>query len=155
MVPLSASSSRTHDNSSNSNDALHNEQGQVECVADEWASVWGEHDKIFSPPDGPLPCDLEPLTAALLRKAARTFPTGTGLGADNVAPRAHEHLPEHSLQSVANLPNRCEYEGRWPARWELVLICLILKSDGGRRPIGLFPSVVRLWMRARVADLRE
>ena len=37
----------------------------------------------------------------------------------------------------------------------LVLIVLLAKSDGGRRPIGLFPTLVRLWMRARVQISRS
>ena len=32
---------------------------------------------------------------------------------------------------------------------DLVLIVLLPKSAGGFRPIGLFPTVIRLWMRAR------
>ena len=35
------------------------------------------------------------------------------------------------------------------------MIALLPKSDGGRRPIGLFPSVIRIWMRARAAKLRQ
>ena len=31
------------------------------------------------------------------------------------------------------------------------MIVLIPKSDGGRRPIGLFPTLVRIWMRIRAA----
>ena len=37
---------------------------------------------------------------------------------------------------------------------DLVLIVLLPESDGGLRPIGLFPTVIRLWMRARVCIAR-
>jgi hypothetical protein len=30
------------------------------------------------------------------------------------------------------------------------MVVLIPKSDGGRRPIGLFPTLIRLWMRIRL-----
>jgi hypothetical protein len=36
----------------------------------------------------------------------------------------------------------------------LVLIVLLPKADGGLRPIGLFPTIVRIWMRARVTIAR-
>ena len=35
------------------------------------------------------------------------------------------------------------------------MIVLLPKPDGGNRPIGLFPSAIRLWMRARVKALRQ
>ena len=34
-------------------------------------------------------------------------------------------------------------------------IVLLPKPDGGRRPIGLFPTIIRLWMRARIWTARE
>ena len=37
----------------------------------------------------------------------------------------------------------------------LVLIVLLPKGDGGHRPIGLFPTVVRVWMKARAEVARE
>ena len=42
----------------------------------------------------------------------------------------------------------------WPALVRYVLIVLLPKSDGGRRPIGLFPMVVRVWSRARMIVAR-
>ena len=38
---------------------------------------------------------------------------------------------------------------------EVAVIALLPKPDGGRRPIGLFPAVIRVWMRARSAILRD
>ena len=35
------------------------------------------------------------------------------------------------------------------------MIILIPKADGGRRPIGLFPTIIRVWMRARAAVARQ
>ena len=43
-----------------------------------------------------------------------------------------------------------ELMGVWPAAIGEVIIALLPKSDGGKRPIGLFPSLVRLWMRMRL-----
>ena len=38
---------------------------------------------------------------------------------------------------------------------DLVLIVLLLKSDGGFRPIGLFPTIIRPWMRSRIFIAKE
>jgi hypothetical protein len=48
-----------------------------------------------------------------------------------------------------------ELVGDWPKIVGVILICLIPKSDGGRRPIGLFPSVIRLWMRIRLEVAKQ
>jgi len=42
-----------------------------------------------------------------------------------------------------------ELYGAWPSLIYAVLIVLLPKSDGGRRPIGLFHHLVRIWARAR------
>jgi hypothetical protein len=48
-----------------------------------------------------------------------------------------------------------EVLGKWPDLIGIVLICLLPKLDGGRRPIGLLPSMVRLWMRIRFNVVRS
>ena len=47
-----------------------------------------------------------------------------------------------------------ELAGSWASVLDLVLIVLLPKPEGGFRPIGLFPTVVRIWMRARVCVAR-
>ena len=59
------------------------------------------------------------------------------------------------LWDVCRLLQRCERTGEWPEINALVVIVLLAKPDGGSRPIGLLPSVVRLWMRARADLLRD
>ena len=43
-----------------------------------------------------------------------------------------------------------EKRGAWVDVLNLDLIVLLPKTDGGFRPIGLFPTIIRLWMRARI-----
>jgi hypothetical protein len=43
-----------------------------------------------------------------------------------------------------------ERRGSWAEVLDLVLIVLLPKTDGGVRPIGLFPTIIRIWMRARI-----
>ena len=87
--------------------------------------------------------------------AAKTFPAHTGLGSDNFAPRALERLSDESLQALATILNRAEQSGEWCKALQLVLIVLLPKPDGDRRPIGLLPMPIRVWMRARINVARE
>ena len=50
----------------------------------------------------------------------------------------------------AHSPIMAELFGGWSAAVGVMLVCLIPKPEGGRRPTGLLPSVIRWWMRARL-----
>ena len=89
-----------------------------------------------------------------MRAAALTFPAGTGLGGDNVSPRALARLSDEALMALARILAAAEALGAWGQAVSLVLIVLLPKPDGGLRPIGLFPTIVRLWMRARTVHAR-
>ena len=65
----------------------------MELEADKWAELWDEHGVAFAPPEGILDSSAPPITPRMLRTASLSFPAGTGLGADNVAPRAYAALP--------------------------------------------------------------
>ncbi len=124
------------------------DQADVEQEADGWAGIWQEAaDYLCSvlPSEASRP---QALGAAQMRAASRTFPYDTGLGADNVAPRAIERLSDDMLQRLAQLLSDFECAGCWARTLRLVLTVLLPKTDGGRRPIGLFPTIVRVWMRA-------
>ncbi len=86
----------------------------------------------------------------MLRRAAKSFPIGTGLGGDNISPRAIDRRSDKAITMLARLYRLAEWLGTWPALMHLILIVLLPKPDGGRRPIGLFPTLIRVWMRARV-----
>ena len=45
--------------------------------------------------------------------------------------------------------------GVWTKALGLMMIILLPKSDGGLRPIGLFPSMIRVWMRTRLFVVRS
>ena len=53
------------------------------------------------------------------------------------------------LMALLRLLFVCECQGRWPLAVALVIIALLPKPEGGRRPIGLFPLLPRIWMRIR------
>ena len=88
-------------------------------------------------------------------KALLTFPCGTGLGWDALHPRALTRLPPGILQAIMQLLALCEAAGRWPSVVQLVIIVLLVKADGGFRPIGLIPALPRIWMRVRRIAAKE
>ena len=45
--------------------------------------------------------------------------------------------------------------GQWCSVLDLVLIVLLPKLEGGLRPIGLFPTLVRVWMRAPKYQVKQ
>ena len=132
------------------------DQAEVNATAVVWAELW-QTDAPYPDIDfGDVGAESLPaLSVAVLREAAASFPVHTGLGADNIAPRALLRLPDAALQELADLLSAAERIGSWTAAFRLVLIVLIPKVDGGDRPIGLFPTVIRLWMRARAVLARK
>ena len=126
------------------------DQAAVDLEAEGWATQWATDVEY---PPLPFGDDYEQpppaLAGALLREAAATFPTATGVGSDNIGPRACTRLSDGALGALAVILMACERVGCWPHGIWVVLIVLLPKPDGGLRPIGLFPTVVRIWMRAR------
>ena len=133
------------------------DQLATELEAENWATWWkvGEaYDDPFENAEykGQASDDfskLASLTASDIRRAARSFPIGTGVGVDNISPRAIDRLTEEALDSLVYILHACEKNGEWGRCNNLVLTVLLPKADGGVRPIGLLPTVTRIWMRAR------
>ncbi len=88
-------------------------------------------------------------TVVQLRAALQTFPPGTALAWDALHPRAMQRLSDTRLGELIDLLMDAERTGEWPSEIGIVSIVLLPKPDGGWRPIGLFPAVVRIWMRMR------
>ena len=88
------------------------------------------------------------LMAPALTQAAMTFPIGTGLEWGGVHPRVICRLSESTLEWLAKVLYHCEITGEWPEAVDIVIIALLPKSDGGLRPIGLVPFLVRICCRA-------
>ena len=71
-----------------------------------------------------------------------------------MSPRAFLRLSPSAIEALAILFMLFESMGSWAEAVRLVMIVLLPKMDGGKRPIGLFFSTVRIWMRSRVCDVR-
>ena len=130
------------------------DQAAVEKEANTWAQLWKSDDQYCMPSFSAPSEQLGALYPCALRMAASSFPIGTGLGSDNIAPRAMLRLSDVALLALALLLTCFEALGEWTRALDLVLIVLLPKADGGFRPIGLFPTIIRLWMRSRVCIAR-
>ena len=131
------------------------DQAAVQKESDSWASL-SQVDQPYTAEFGNQVDSqfIQRLAPWALTLAARSFPVATGLGADNAAPRAFARLSDEAMLALCTLFSLCEVSGTWAEVIQLVLIVLLPKADGGLRPIGLFPTVVRIWMRARVTIAR-
>ena len=131
------------------------DQASLEQEANGWAHLWdegAEYENVIS--DAEI-TTLADLTISDIRLAAMSFPIDTGLGPDNIAPRALARLSDQALASLINVLHLVEKKGKWPEELDLVMIVMLPKPDGGSRPIGLFPTLIRIWMRARSTQARD
>jgi hypothetical protein len=92
----------------------------------------------------PLPT---PCVAAAL-EACTKFPVGTGLGWGRLNPRAL--LPRQAIVAMLRLFILAELSRAWAKAESSSKRSYHSLSDAGRRPIGIFPSQVPLWMRTRL-----
>ena len=107
------------------------DQADVDAEADGWASLWREGDDYLGnicPHDSPA---LDPLLPWALRRSAASFPVGTGVGAENIAPRAILRLPDALIKALCAILMATELLGKWPSVVSLVLVVLLPKVDGG------------------------
>ena len=131
------------------------DQAALEQEGGEWAELWDEGAEYNAMIEDELVEELEALTVPELKQAALSFPADTGLGADNISPRALARLSDEALASLIRILHLAEKQGKWPKELDLVMIVLLPKPDGGSRPIGLFPTLIRVWMRARSKQARK
>ena len=124
---------------------------EAECEASR--KVWFKfEDTARAPWRGAQLHKCEPLpaiTGECIAKVARTYKEKTGLGCDGFHPRLFGWLSADLLSALAVLLTAIEGIGFWPAQIQGILVPLIPKADGGRRPIGLLAAIVRVWERIR------
>ena len=123
----------------------------ADCEA--WRKVWLKFEDVACAPwRGVQLLNCEPLpaiTGDCIAKVARTYKERTGLGCDDFHPRWFGWLSPELLSAFAVLLTAIEGIGLWPAQLQGILVPLIPKADGGRRPIGLLAALVRVWERIR------
>ena len=95
------------------------------------------------------PVSLPKLTGRDIGRAATSFKNATSIGCDHFPPTSLAALSDPLLQAIADFLNLTEEIGHWPAEVATALVHLIPKDDGGRRPIGVLATIVRVWERSR------
>ncbi len=118
-----------------------------------WEGIWHRLAAWADSPwrNLPLPSDghpLPPITGPDLRKASSTFAL-TAIGTDNIGPWHYSWLSDELIARFATFLQGLEAVGIWPDDLLEALIHLIPKVTGGRRPIGVLASLLRLWERTR------
>ncbi len=126
----------------------------VEADFTKWNEVWARLCQHSSAPwrdegSGSTPGgELPTLEVATLRKASRSFRI-TALGLDRIGPWQYDWLSDELLRQIARFLHSLERFSIWPQELLEALVHLIPKSSGGRRPIGVLVSLMRIWERAR------
>ena len=126
-------------------------QQTAEASKEQWAEVWQAEATppvLDWPHDMGVPMPVPCVQAA--KRAMATFPAETGLGWDRLHPRALLRLSDQAIVALLRIFILAELLGEWPRAIGVVVIVLLPKPQGGYRPIGLFPTLVRLWMRVRL-----
>ncbi len=136
-------------------------QSHVEADKEEWDKTWQRLRGVAAAPWRGERASIEewaqlpPPSVGEMRVAARRFHQFTGVGADLFRPHWFAWLSDQLLQVVAQLMVAVEGAGVWPGQVLVVLVHLIPKEGGGRRPIGLMASVVRWWERVRAPLIQK
>ena len=126
-----------------------------DAVRLDWAAVW----RVGTPEPSPAWPDmlgepLPPLCVHAFVTACETFAPNTGLGWDRIHPRALLRLSRGAIVSLLRILILCEVLGEWPLAMGVVIIAMLPRTDGGLRPIGLCPGIVRIWMALRMPVAR-
>ncbi len=88
-------------------------------------------------------------------RAAGGFAHFTGVGEDHIPPHLFAWLSDDVIQRIEALFAEAELVGKLPQFLGTLLAHLIPKATGGKRPIALLASLLRLWERVRVAAVQR
>ena len=127
-------------------------QDTVDSQFEAWIAIWLAtiHDRVHLGPQTPMPIIPPPQ----LREAAKCFSDSTGVGSDSFHPCHFQYLSDYTLHKIAFLFSRFEALGLIPSSlWTMII--LLRKPTSGFRPIGLLPSLLRLWEFCRKPALWE
>ena len=114
-------------------------QQEVEIQVCNWCREWATSKCETERFEVQWPDDLgeppPPLKLRHFKKAAASFPMNLELGWEGIHPRALLRLSDEILEALLRILQACEGQGRWPRKTGMVLIALLPKPIGGRRPI--------------------
>jgi hypothetical protein len=97
--------------------------------------------------------NTQDITAGLLRSASSSFKPRTSV-VDGISPRQFSHVSDRGLNALATILWICEIYWTFGNTITDLAVRLLLKTDGGRRPIALFRALFRLHGKARKLALQ-
>lgn len=124
-------------------------QYDADCRAAEWHSQW----LVEQPPleEWQLDSSLAELSSLGVlesvedvRGLSKTYKANTAIGSDWLHPRHFALLSDASLEAFLVMARVLLILGRLPELLQLLLVALIPKPTGGDRPIGIFPTCIRI-----------
>ena len=118
---------------------------QLHRISKEWKAIWSKGSRRAEAPAAAWPSS--PITVDVIRAAARSFKAHTAVGIDGIRPRHLDLLPDEAINALATLYNLSEAIG--VPLVQGADIVFLPKPTGGERPIGILPSLYRLWCRCR------
>ncbi len=125
----------------------------VDMDRTDWAAIWEKFSaKATAPWRDPSLAQYEllpPPTDEEIKAAVNSFDVRTATGADAIHVVWLRWLSDDLLRTIARLFLAIESLGFWPHQLHVVMMRLIPKKTGGRRPIGIETTLVRLWERMR------
>ena len=128
-------------------------QASVDAEREAWAAIWLRHPNAASPWRGAAGLSslgehtMPPISGHDILRAALSFPERKGYVGFH--PRWFAWVSDGVRSAIARLLMACEAVGMWPGQISYIIMHLIPKRGGGRRPIGITESLCRLWERAR------
>ena len=132
-----------------------NVQQEVDLERGRWATEWAAEEVVEECKWPDEMRALPDISAHVIRQACATFRDGAGLGWNRLHPKALDRLPGAMLDELGRLLGPAEDAGSWEEAVGIVITALIPKGDGGWRPIGLMPTIIRVWARVRGRTVRE
>ena len=124
-----------------------------------WASIWRAQDKEMQGADRPWEVPSVEDARELPQLAVDgpvgfaavvgSFKPKTGIGVDAVHPSVWSSISGKGKQLFTDLLHDVELTLTWPAQIRTLIYFLVPKTPTGERPIGLMPSIVRVWERMR------
>ena len=135
------------------------QQDVVDAEKESWAEIWERFSGTAEAPSRKADLrncpKLPAITPEMLVESGKLFKKQTGLGIDLMNPRWITWLSRGLLVGLCKVLMAIEELGHWPEQVEEVLIALLPKPDGGRRPVGLLPTIERLWEKVRRPVVQE
>ncbi len=127
----------------------------VEAEREKWQKLWCPPGVAKEKLNWAAANPLERPSVDMFRRAARRIPRSTGIGVEGILPADFDALDDEGIGVCVDIMMACEAIGFIPEPIALVLVRMIPKRDGGRRPIGLLPSLYRIWSKVRAGEVRD